>query len=266
MSANGGGDLVNIWSLTATWLERHRPDRHGAAAPLWASLMIPGQHDLCRPGACRRLGYMNDLLYTAAVIAPADVQRCHDRPQHLVLRLGRAVHRAEGRGRPATSRHADGVRLRCGAGLRSRHGLGTPNGVLLARAMTWIAHSQMSAGDVPDCSMPTAAAGQPGHRPNPSLSGDVADRAPPSGCSPMTGSKIDSLAPPTTTPGPTGSRSSPAARLRSGFGSAVRRVGTGSAGREERKGGERTCREAGRPLRPTPSRRPSAPPLALPTS
>ena len=126
-----------------------------SSAPLWASLMtqvntIFADQDL------PRLGYMNDLLYIAAVIAPAafnDVTIGNNTSSSV---LGEGYYTAPKDGSdPTISIAPTGYGYAAGQGYDLVSGLGTPNGVLLARAMTWIAHSQMSGSDIPDVLTPT---------------------------------------------------------------------------------------------------------------
>ncbi|MCB1502241.1 MAG: S53 family peptidase [Bauldia sp.] len=127
-----------------------------AAAPLWASLMAQ-VNTIFEDQDLPRLGYMNDLLYIAAVIAPAafnDVTIGSNTSSALV---GGSYYTApKGQPDPTLAITPTGYGYAAGQGYDLVSGLGTPNGVLLARAMTWIAHDQMSASDIPDVLAPTA--------------------------------------------------------------------------------------------------------------
>jgi hypothetical protein len=115
-----------------------------ASTPLWASLTAQIDtifHDQGLPS----LGFMNDLLYMAAAIAPASFNDItfgnnvssmfyvDDGPTH----SGNSYFTLTGLGYAA------------GPGYDLTSGLGTPNGTLLARALTAIGHAQMS-GTSPD--------------------------------------------------------------------------------------------------------------------
>jgi len=121
-------------------------DGTSAAAPLWAALIAQIDaifHDQGLPN----LGYMNDLLYIAAAVAPASFND---------ITFGNNV--SSFYRNPASSivdDNGDAISLtgygyHAGAGYDLTTGLGTPNGTLLARALTTIAHSQMSFGTSPD--------------------------------------------------------------------------------------------------------------------
>ncbi len=88
-------------------------------------------HDLRATRELPNLGYMNDLLYTAAAICAGIVQRCHLRQQHLIVLL---------RGHRWPVLASDGWLVSSPAvtaapGYDLTTGLGTPNGTLLARAL-----------------------------------------------------------------------------------------------------------------------------------
>jgi hypothetical protein len=119
-----------------------------AAAPLWASLTTQFNtifHDQGLP----HLGYYNDLLYIAAVIAPGsfnDVQLGNNTNSFYTSAEPTSYYNNNldlymvptGQGYSAT------------AGYDLASGLGTPNGTLLARALTAIAHEQISFSHNPD--------------------------------------------------------------------------------------------------------------------
>ena len=119
-----------------------------AAAPLWASLTTQFNtifHDQGLP----KLGYYNDLLYIAAAIAPGsfnDVQLGNNdntyftstSPTGYVSSFYENLYVAPtGQGYSATP------------GYDLASGLGTPNGLLLARVLSAIAHSQVSFSTSP---------------------------------------------------------------------------------------------------------------------
>ena len=119
-----------------------------ASAPLWAALTAEFNvvfHDQGLPN----LGFYNDLLYAAAAVAPGSFND---------ILLGNNVDSfynafaPTGYFNPATGTYmvptGDGFAAMPGFDLAS--GLGTPNGMLLARALTDIAHSEMFFSTVPD--------------------------------------------------------------------------------------------------------------------
>ncbi len=112
-----------------------------AAAPLWASLMA--QIDaVFADQNLPRLGYMNDLLYTAAVIAPASFNDVTLGNNTSSFELGGHYEIYDDSATP-TMVKPTGYGYSAGEGYDLVSGLGTPNGVLLARALTAIGHSQM---------------------------------------------------------------------------------------------------------------------------
>lgn len=114
-----------------------------AATPLWAALIVQ-INAIFADQKLPRLGYMSDLLYTAAVIAPAafnDVMIGSNTSSSL---LGGQVYTAPKGGEdPTIAITPTGYGYSAGPGYDLATGLGTPNGVLLARALTAIAHAQM---------------------------------------------------------------------------------------------------------------------------
>ena len=90
------------------------------------------------------LGYMNDLLYIAAAIAPASFNDITFGNNVTSFRMGG---RLDSDGEAVT---LTGLGYHAGPGYDLTTGLGTPNGTLLARALSAIAHSQMSFGTSPD--------------------------------------------------------------------------------------------------------------------
>lgn len=118
-----------------------------AATPLWASLFAKFD-TIFKDQHLPDLGFANDLLYQAAAIAPAafnDITRgnnvssfLYDGPIQIDL---------DGDSFPITP---TGLGYYAGPGYDLTSGLGSPNGILLARALTQIAHSQMYFGSEPD--------------------------------------------------------------------------------------------------------------------
>lgn len=118
-----------------------------AAAPLWASLTAQFNaifHDQGLPN----LGYYNDLLYIAAAIAPAsfnDVQLGNNFNTD-VASVSPTAYYNTFLGLYMTP---TGQGYSAGPGYDLATGLGTPNGTLLARALTEIAHQQVSFSKSP---------------------------------------------------------------------------------------------------------------------
>ncbi|MGD9879090.1 MAG: DUF4114 domain-containing protein [Reyranella sp.] len=128
-----------------------RPDMLGTtntggtsgAAPLWAALISQFNaifHDQGLP----QLGYANDLLYMAAVVAPAAFNDITLGNNTSSLTLGGAYSTGGVDVTPT------GYGYTAGPGYDLTTGLGSPNGVLLARALTAIAHGQWSFASNPD--------------------------------------------------------------------------------------------------------------------
>ncbi|HTG25449.1 MAG TPA: hypothetical protein VK681_35905 [Reyranella sp.] len=119
-----------------------------AAAPLWASLTLQFDaifHDQHLPN----LGFYNDLLYQAAIIAPGSFND---------VLIGNNINSfytaavETGYYNPNLGLHMvpTGQGYSAGQGYDLASGLGTPDGLLLARALTAIAHQQISYGSSPD--------------------------------------------------------------------------------------------------------------------
>ena len=119
-----------------------------AAAPMWAALVAQFDavfHDQGLPN----LGYMNDLLYTAAAIAPASFNDITLGNNTSSFTLGGHYLTPTASGSTATVNVTPtGWGYEAGTGYDMATGLGTPNGLLLARALTAIAHEQTSFGSV----------------------------------------------------------------------------------------------------------------------
>lgn len=113
------------------------------AAPLWAALFSQ-LNAIFQDQGLPRLGYANDLLYTAAVIAPASFNDVTLGNNTSSLTLG-GTFSTDG-----VSVTPTGYGYSAEPGYDLTTGLGTPNGVLLARALTAIAHGQMSFASSPD--------------------------------------------------------------------------------------------------------------------
>jgi hypothetical protein len=142
VSANAGGNtLYTVPSPNMAGIF----DDFGTSAstPLWATLV--SQIDaVFQDQGLPTLGYMNDLLYTAAVIAPAsfnDVTIGNNTSSYL---LGGPIDSSD------TGITPTGFGYSAGPGYDLTTGLGTPNGTILTRTLTEIAHQQVSFSTVPD--------------------------------------------------------------------------------------------------------------------
>jgi Domain of unknown function (DUF4114) len=143
-AAAGGNMLYRVPGPDMSGLQSD--DGTSAAAPLWAAL-IAQIDTIFDDQGLPNLGYMNDLLYIAAAIAPAsfnditfgnNVSSFYNDPASAIVNLNGEHIGLSGFGYYA------------GPGYDLTTGLGTPNGTLLARALTAIGHSQMSFGTSPD--------------------------------------------------------------------------------------------------------------------
>ncbi|GGJ35556.1 DUF4114 domain-containing protein [Neoroseomonas lacus] len=121
----------------------------GPAAAFWGALTT--QFNLIfEDQGLPRLGYMNDLLYIASVIAPAafaDVTLGNNISSFVE---GRGYSTADTAGTGQVEVTPTGHGYYAGPGYDLVSGLGTPNGTLLARALTAIGHSEMYFSESPD--------------------------------------------------------------------------------------------------------------------
>ncbi|MGD9884650.1 MAG: hypothetical protein AB7U95_31560 [Reyranella sp.] len=139
VSANAGGNLT-CTVPNPDMVGTNNWDGTSAASPLWASLAIQ-INTIFRDQNLPNLGYMNDLLYTVAAIAPAAFND---------VTMGNNTSSFFEPGAYLTNDtdvSPTGYGYAAGWGYDLTTGLGTPNGVLLARALTAIAHSEMSYDD-----------------------------------------------------------------------------------------------------------------------
>ena len=117
-----------------------------AAAPFWAALTAQLNAVFADQGL-PALGYYNDLLYVAAAVAPGSFND---------IQLGNNTSSFTKGGGYTTDDNNDntvhitptGYGYSAGVGYDLTTGLGTPNGLLLARALTQIAQAQMYSPDV----------------------------------------------------------------------------------------------------------------------
>ncbi|MFN4015252.1 MAG: DUF4114 domain-containing protein [Reyranella sp.] len=122
-----------------------------AATPLWASLITQFNAIFADQGL-PDLGYMNDLLYIAAAVAPASFNdiTIGSNTSSFVYATPGTYTTLDFAGTGNVSIDATGFGYSASYGYDLVTGLGSPNGVLLGRALTAIAHSQISYADLPD--------------------------------------------------------------------------------------------------------------------
>lgn len=144
VSANAGGNLQYLTPGANMQPAGYGPDGGtSAASPLWASLGVQ-LNAIFADQHLPNLGYMNDLLYMASAIAPASFND---------VQLGNNISSFFYGGSYTTGGYdvtPTGYGYFAGPGYDLTSGLGSPNGVLLARALTQIAHAQISFSSVPD--------------------------------------------------------------------------------------------------------------------
>lgn len=142
VTANAGGNatyLVPGDDMQGQWYDFGT----SAASPLWMGLIAQFNTIFADQGL-PYLGYMNDLLYIASAIAPASFND---------VTLGNNISSWVSGGDYTSSGEAitpTGFGFYAGPGYDYVSGLGSPNGVLLGRSLTAIAHSQMWFEDNPD--------------------------------------------------------------------------------------------------------------------
>lgn len=142
VSANAGGNLSYL-TPNADMVGSGPDGGTSAATPLWASLGVQLNTIFADQGL-PNLGYMNDLLYIASAIAPASFNDITVGNNTSSFTLG-GSYRSNG-----TELTPTGFGYYAGPGYDLTTGLGTPDGVLLARALTAIAHAQVSYAGSPD--------------------------------------------------------------------------------------------------------------------
>lgn len=144
----GGNTMFLVPQPDMTGL--HSEDGTSAAAPLYASLLTQINF-IFQDQGLPNLGYANDLLYTAAVVTPGafnDVTvgnniSSYSQPGPYTTTTGNSKPPLEAQVQPT------GYGYAAGPGYDLVSGLGSPNGTLLARALTAIAHSQMASDNQP---------------------------------------------------------------------------------------------------------------------
>ncbi len=147
VAANAGGNLEYL--VPNADMTGLGPDGGtSAASPFWASLMLQINTIFVDQGL-PELGYANDLLYIASAIAPPsfnDVQYGNNTSSFFTTGAYRTLNEA---GTEYVAVTPTGYGYQAGPGYDLTTGLGSPNGVLLARSMTAIAHAKMY-GTSPD--------------------------------------------------------------------------------------------------------------------
>lgn len=138
VAANAGGNLMYL--VPSGNMDSTTPDDGtSAAAPLWASLGVQLNAVFSDQGL-PNLGYMNDLLYMASAIAPASFNDVlYGNNTSSFLKGGDYLTLLDNDYKHVTP---TGYGYEAGEGYDLVSGLGTPNGMVLARTLTTIAHTQ----------------------------------------------------------------------------------------------------------------------------
>lgn len=145
VSADSGGNMFYVTpreDMTGTSSD----DGTSAATPLWASLMVEIDTIFVDQGL-PHLGFANDLLYIAGAIAPGSFNDITFGNNVMSFIDGGPVPIIDAKGEAIT---LTGYGYFAGPGYDLTTGLGSPNGTLLARAMTAVAHAQMYHSTSPD--------------------------------------------------------------------------------------------------------------------
>lgn len=147
VTANAGGNAsYQLANANMSFTEGHYYGT-SAASPLWASLIAQIDTIFADQGL-PDLGYAHDLLYTASAIAPASFND---------LTMGNNISSFVFGGSYTTESYAGdmvnitptGFGYYAGPGYDLVSGLGSPNGTVLARTLSAVAHAQMHFDDVP---------------------------------------------------------------------------------------------------------------------
>ncbi len=138
VAANAGGNL-NYKVPTGDMTGTESNGGTSAASPLWTALVAQINtifHDQGLPN----LGFMNDLLYIASAIAPASFNDVSVGGNYSSFYYdSNGPYKSDGGVQPT------GYGYDAGDGYDYVSGLGSPNGLVLARTLTEIAHTQMSS-------------------------------------------------------------------------------------------------------------------------
>ena len=141
VSANAGGNM--LWRVPPGDMTGLQNDiGTSAATPFWAALAAQF-NAVFADQSLPQLGFMNDLLYTASAIKVASFNDITLGNNISSFVLG-GDYTSDGQAITPT-----GYGYQSGPGYDLTSGLGTPNGLLLARALTEIAHHQTSYADMP---------------------------------------------------------------------------------------------------------------------
>ncbi|MBV8191779.1 MAG: S53 family peptidase, partial [Alphaproteobacteria bacterium] len=135
VSANAGGNLDYIVpspTMTGIFYDFGT----SAASPLWASLAVR-INAVFKDQGLPNLGYMNDFLYLAAAVAPASFNDITVGSNTSSFTMG-GPYKSDG-----TAITPTGFGYSAAPGYDLASGLGTPNGELLARTMSEVAHAQI---------------------------------------------------------------------------------------------------------------------------
>ena len=147
MSANAGGNMA--WFTPPEDFIGNSGGTEGtsAATPFWAALTAQF-NAIFKDQGLPQLGFMNDLLYNASAIKIASFNdiTIGNNTSSFVMG-GDYIANPNSQPVPITP---TGYGYEAGPGYDLASGLGTPNGTLLARALTEIAHHQTSYADSPD--------------------------------------------------------------------------------------------------------------------
>ncbi len=147
------------------------------AASLWASLAIQ-LNAIFADQDLPQLGYMNDLLYIASAIAPAAFNDITMGNNTSSFTMGGAYSTLNADGTWTVNVTPTGNGYYAGPGYDLVSGLGSPNGLLLARALTTIAHSQVSYSTSPDMLDADGSGWDQRRRPEPAVPDDVGTATP----------------------------------------------------------------------------------------
>jgi Ca2+-binding RTX toxin-like protein len=151
VSANAGGNM--LYKVPGADMQGlQNDDGTSAATPLWAAFASQ-VNTIFADQNLPQLGYMNDLLYIAAAIKPASFNDITTGNNTSSFVLG-GDYTSDGQQITPT-----GYGYSAGPGYDLVSGLGTPNGTLLARALTEIAHHQTSYADSPGLVVANGASG-----------------------------------------------------------------------------------------------------------
>ena len=151
VSANAGGNM--LWRVPpGDMIGLQGDDGTSAATPFWAALTAQF-NAIFQDQGLPQLGFMNDLLYNASAIKAASFNDITLGNNTSSFTLG-GTYTSDGR--PITP---TGYGYQSGPGYDLTSGLGTPNGTLLARALTEIAHHQTSYADSPGLVVADGAGG-----------------------------------------------------------------------------------------------------------